>query len=523
MDVNGVTAPARSATTPVPGNALVVEWGIGETKSINGMVFLISLLVLLLILSFRWEVQETYSFRDVLANEQSIHFYFSFYVVMGVLVVVVVNLIFDYVNYRGTEHRKDLLLNMRAYLAFALICPIMAVYVGRWIDPPRTGGLFLIAAAVSASIMAYFLFAILGLSETKEFTPAYLGVLAVLVNAHNILCCINERGMFAGTRGLRVSLAVTFFVLYTISFIRYVRKIDFMSEMSVLSCTKEAIILSVAFSPFTFLPGVGFLLMNPESSKGIDKENADAAINRVTISVFCVLLQSVFLIISPERIARLLVIRMKGTVIRTANKLSNKIQPSVKLLKKTISLLKKPSVMSARHTHEFFQESYENLTIACERVLGDIEELRGDEFFELSNRGGFLPTLRTIQEAKDESVIDDDLWQEYSVIDLNDMVSDGSNIPSSIDNCNGNSCDVSVSDLSESEHHDMEVERKQEKNELENIPRSRKCRGGGNKIMTKPESNGVFVTDEVVGSNRNDYECIKSESEGGSLPFDIFY
>ena len=64
----------------VLGNALVVGWRIGDTISIDGMVHLISLLILLLILSFRWEVQETYSFHDVLAYEQSTRFSFSFYI-----------------------------------------------------------------------------------------------------------------------------------------------------------------------------------------------------------------------------------------------------------------------------------------------------------------------------------------------------------------------------------------------------------------------------------------------------------
>ena len=84
MNVNGVTAPAASGTTPAPRNALVVGWRIGETISINGMVHLISLLMLLLILTFRWEMQETYSSRDVLAYEQSTRFSFSFYIVIGV-------------------------------------------------------------------------------------------------------------------------------------------------------------------------------------------------------------------------------------------------------------------------------------------------------------------------------------------------------------------------------------------------------------------------------------------------------
>ena len=113
---------------------------VDVSMDVNALVHAVSLMVLLLLFLFNWEIKETYSFHDVLAHDHSIHFYFSFYLVLGVFAVVSMNIILDYVSYTGMKHRtsrRDLLLGMRSYLSFALIFPTLAVFLGRWLNPER--------------------------------------------------------------------------------------------------------------------------------------------------------------------------------------------------------------------------------------------------------------------------------------------------------------------------------------------------------------------------------------------------
>ena len=351
-------------------------------------------------------------------NENTLTFHFSFFITMGVFFVVTLNMIFDYINYRGNdckEERKDLLLTMRAALTAALVLPTLVVYTCRNVYPHRTAGFYLISISISAAIMNYFVLTVVEISTTRIFTKRYNLFVLTDLCLFLILSVLNDTNSARNKvmYWFRACLCFIFIITYQVQSLRYLLSIDIWAELSIKKCTRESIVLSVGLSPMPWVLLLAILyIQNGDNSHSVKEQDKVNSLARIITYNFFVIVQNVFLIICPERIARLLVTKMKGNVIDTANKLNHTIQPSILLLKRTISMLRKPQVMNATNNNEALKESYDNLAFACERVMKDIEELKKDELFSLNSNGGFIPNLVTVSEDR---IMD---HTEYEVMEL---------------------------------------------------------------------------------------------------------
>ncbi len=373
-------------------------------------------------------MQESRSLHDIMSSENSLSFHSSFFISIGVFTVVALNLLFDYINYRGSdckEERKDLLLTMRGTLSFLLILPTMVVYTCRAFWPERTAGIYLVAVSMVASIMNYLFLSVIEQSVSGLFSRTFTFVMFADVNLFLILFVLSTDSK--EIYWLRACLAFTFILTYLFKSVQYLRSIDIWSELSITTCTRESIVFCVGGSPFPWVFYLSaFYIQNGGEMESVKHKSERDSMFGVILFNVCVIIQCIFLIICPERIARLLVTKMKGNVINTAKKLNNTIQPSILLLKRTISMLRRPQVMNAKNNNEALKGSYDNLVFACERVMKDIEDLQKDELFVLNSTGGFRPSLVTVSEeyeVHEWTNVDSVDHPEYTVLEfsLNDQ------------------------------------------------------------------------------------------------------
>ena len=338
--------------------------------------------------------------NQVIVENNSLKFHAPLFVTMGVLLVSVINLLLDYINFPSKEshgERKDLLLPLRANVSFSLFFPVAVLYTARAYIPSRCVGLYYTAFALSSSIRCYHTLKIIKESETKIFSNTWATVLYLIYTIFIILFPSENRGPY----WLRVSLLAAFGVIYTGHIARYYWSVNIRNELSVTTCTRESIVLSVTIGFIPWILMICYYFITDASDyngKGLHGQTAEQTLNTLVCFNSFVIVQSVALIICPERAAKLLLFRMKGHVLQTANKLKHAIQPSLLLLKRTVTMLKHPQIMQATHTRDTFKESYENLAIACERILKDIDDIKKDELLVMPRTGGFRPRLSAVSE-----------------------------------------------------------------------------------------------------------------------------